>query len=101
MDHVARFAIHNVANVCTRWRFRIGALWKHCCLHSPKNLLYKTSAGHHRLEAVEEARAIWALAQIRDTLLFKVKARSVHRARQSGANMRLRPRDSHQPLRAV
>jgi hypothetical protein len=33
MDHVSRFAIHEEANVCTRWRFRIGVLWKHCCLH--------------------------------------------------------------------
>ena len=33
MDHVARFAIHKEANVCTCWRFRIGFLWKHCCLH--------------------------------------------------------------------
>jgi len=33
MDHVARFAIHNETNVCTRRRFRIGVLWKHCCLH--------------------------------------------------------------------
>jgi uncharacterized protein (TIGR03083 family) len=33
MDHVARFAIHNVTNVCTGRRFRIGVLWKHCRLH--------------------------------------------------------------------
>ncbi len=34
MDHVARFAIHDETNVCTRRRFRIGVLWKHCCLHN-------------------------------------------------------------------
>ena len=33
MDHVARFAIHKEANVRTCWRFCIGFLWKHCCLH--------------------------------------------------------------------
>ncbi len=30
MDHVARFAIHKEANVCTWWRFCIGFIWKHC-----------------------------------------------------------------------
>jgi hypothetical protein len=33
MDHVARFAIHQEANVRTCWRFCIGFLWKRCCLH--------------------------------------------------------------------
>ncbi len=33
MDHVARFAIHNETNICTRWRFCIGVLWKHGCFH--------------------------------------------------------------------
>ena len=35
MDHVARFAIHKEANVCTRWRFRIRFLWKHGYFHIP------------------------------------------------------------------
>ncbi len=34
MDHAARFAIHEDANICTCWRFPIGFLWKHCCLHT-------------------------------------------------------------------
>ena len=37
-----RFAIHEVTNVCTRRRVRIGLLWTRCCLYHP--LLLKSKA---------------------------------------------------------
>ena len=41
MDHAAHFAIQKIANICTCRRFRIGVLWKHCCLHVLSlNLIY-------------------------------------------------------------
>jgi len=43
MNHVARLAIHEEANIRTCWRFSIGFLRKHCCLHLSPRILSSCS----------------------------------------------------------